>query len=1144
MKKGKNICASVIALTLMFSQVSTNFINVYANETDGTVGTVIDNNQLNTENAATETVTGNYEQAISEVTFPKYESDGTKEDVHVSDLLKQHLDTTNLTGVKNDNNQTLTFSDVQLKDVYLNSEYLNGVSEAGISFYNMVNYFTDVKQIKQMLDANPGYSVIDSAGNVVDSSYIDELLGLINQILNFDTSTNLKYDYDSVYDSNVFAQNPEVGGTDVIATSEAGNVTLKFHIDSHGWWGYDLGADDSITGLVLGFSQEEIDADHAEHEGPLTHAYANFFAIDMQTKGNGSWYMLRNTDLENPVIYVSEDGKEAFMIDVDFYGENVINKVIKDVIGPECESLKIFLTHNHSDHVNNLAIIAQDERLKDITSIYWPENEPHTQLDGVDLVTLFGEDKVTTIADGQKFSVADHEFQFVEIPDEHTPGGGQLADLTNNVLYSGDTLGAQVHLGGSTVSLSSLDGWLAGAQKTVKYIEDNDINYIIGGHTGYLNNPAYASWVETAMQYAKNQFNADPLWTGGLVIVENGEVVTGDRLGEIFSNGLSDREELNVASANFRNNVTSQVQGDYEQAISEVTFPKYESDGTKEDVHVSDLLKQHLDTTNLTGIKNSTNQTLTFSDVQLKDVYLNSKYLNGVSEAGISFYNMVNYYTDVLQIKQMLDANPGYSVVDSAGNVVDSSYIDELLGLINQILNFDTSTDLKYDMDSVYDSEAFAQNPEVGGTDVIATSEAGNVTFKFHIDSHGWWGYDLGADDSITSLVLGFSQEEIDADRAEHESPITRAYGNFFVIEIPTAGNGSLYMLRNTDLENPIIYVNEDKTEAFMIDVDFYGENVLNKVIKDVIGPDCESLKIFFTHNHGDHVNNLAVIAQDEYLSDIATVYWPENEPHTQLDGVDLVTLFGEDKIVEIADGQKFEAAGHEFQFVEIPDEHTPGGGQVADLTNKILYSGDTLGAQVHLGGTTVGLSSLDGWLAGAQKTVKYIEDNDINYIIGGHTGYLNNPAFASWIETAMQYAKDQLAADASWAGGLVIVENGEVVTEDRLGEIFSNGLSDREELNVASVNFRNDLQTEEPGQDEPGQEDPGQTPGQTPSGDNQNPGTTDDNTQTPAGTVTPQNNQNTAVKTGDNTTMELSLLGLAGAVAVLTVLKKMRKFN
>ena len=241
-----------------------------------------ENQNNNVEQKTFENVTGNCQQAISEVTFPKYESDGTKTDVHVSDLLKEHLDTTDLSGEKDNEAKTLTFKDVLLKDVYLNSDYLNGKSEAGISFYNMVNYFTDVKQIKQILDANPGYTVIDSAGNKVDGAYIDELLGLINQIINFDTGTNLKYDKNSTYDSAEFAQNSKLGGTDVIATSNEGNVTLKFHIDSHGWWGYDLGADDSITGLVMGFDQDAIDADHKEHEGPLTRAYANFFVIDMQ----------------------------------------------------------------------------------------------------------------------------------------------------------------------------------------------------------------------------------------------------------------------------------------------------------------------------------------------------------------------------------------------------------------------------------------------------------------------------------------------------------------------------------------------------------------------------------------------------------------------------------------------------------------------------------------------------------------------------------------------------------------------------------------------------------------------------------------------------------------------------------------------
>ncbi len=498
-------------------------------------------------------IKGSYDKAISEVTFPKFESNGTKTDVHVSELLKEHLNQKDLIAIKNIKEKTLTV-DVELKDLYLYSEYLNGKSEAGISFYNMVNYFTDVKQIKQLLDENDGYTIVDSKGNEVDSSYINELLGLLNQIMNFDPTTNLKYDMNAVYDSKTFNENDKLGGTDVIATSKEGNVTFEFHIDAHGWWGYDLGADDSITALVMGYSQNEIDADRAEHESPLTKLYANFFVIEMENQGSGKWYMLNNTDLENPMIYVSDDGKEAFMIDVDFYGENVINRIIKSVIGDKCESLKIFCTHNHSDHVNNLSKIAEDEYLKSITTIIWPENEPHTYLDGVDLVALF--DNVQTIKDMEKIEVAGNTFQFIEIPNEHTPGGGQLADLTNKVIYSGDSLGAQVHLGGTTITMSNADNWLSGAKKAAQYIKDNGIKYNIGGHTPYLNTADYASWMATAIEYAKEQLASDFSWEYILVIVEDGKVVVGDRLAEIFENGLSDREELKIASAGFINDLT------------------------------------------------------------------------------------------------------------------------------------------------------------------------------------------------------------------------------------------------------------------------------------------------------------------------------------------------------------------------------------------------------------------------------------------------------------------------------------------------------------------------------------------------------------------------------------------------------------
>ena len=178
-------------------------------------------------------------------------------------------------------------------------------------------------------------------------------------------------------------------------------------------------------------------------------------------------------------------------------------------------------------------------------------------------------------------------------------------------------------------------------------------------------------------------------------------------------------------------------------------------------------------------------------------------------------------------------------------------------------------------------------------------------------------------------------------------------------------------------------------------------------------------------------------------------------------------------------------------------------------------------------------LSTIDGWLNGALKTEQYIKDNGIEYIIGGHTPYLNTPEYASWVATAMQYAKEQITADSAWQGGLVIVENGQIVTGERLDEIFANGLTDREELFIASANFRNNLPTE-----------PEENPGQTPDDDNKNPGNTDDQDNSNVNANTPQNKKSSSVKTGDETNLAWALLGLAGASVLYTVTKKTRKLN
>ena len=242
----RKIANTLLASSMVFSMATSQMTMIHA----------VDENGIAIQDVDLETVQASYEKAIAEVKVPKYAKDGSKIDQDVSEYLRAKLDTKDLSATKEESKKLLTV-DVQLKDVNLTSDYINGKSPAGISYYNMMNFFTNVKQVKQLLDANPGYQVKDSKGNVVDACYVDELLGLLQQINDFDPTTNLQYDYDSVYNSDAFTSETTRGGTDVIATSKEGNVSFKFHIDSHGWWGYDLGAHDSITGLVMGEDEKQ-----------------------------------------------------------------------------------------------------------------------------------------------------------------------------------------------------------------------------------------------------------------------------------------------------------------------------------------------------------------------------------------------------------------------------------------------------------------------------------------------------------------------------------------------------------------------------------------------------------------------------------------------------------------------------------------------------------------------------------------------------------------------------------------------------------------------------------------------------------------------------------------------------------------------
>ena len=533
--------------------------------------------------AITTKVEGDWEKAIESICYERKETDGSITKVPVTDALKATIDERVTMGkdykspvVGTVNGDELKLN-VKLVDVYLDNEgYKNGTSPAGESFFNLLEFYADVLQVKQLMEDEvySSYTFKDSANNEISLDYVDKLLDLIDGVYNFDPTTDLQLRQSSIEGEYGYSENDLYGGVDVIATSKDDkNVQFTFHMDHHGFWGYEL-AGDTFMDDVVGIPRSNDNTIRS-----INTLYANFMQIKLPElegkKGNFDWFLLNNTDLENPYMYVgtnSEGKNEALMIDVDFYGENVINDVIKATIEErypveELDTLYIYLTHLHLDHVNNLHMINQDPELRDKVKLIWPEAEEHPTLNGRDLITLFDyedeagtkprDSRVINLKDGDQIKILDHTFELLSVPDQHSNGGSGLVDTTMGVYYSGDTLGSQIHLGGTTVFTLNgqlTQGWLESMGKTVDVLEKYDVQYILTGHTPYPINKDYAKWMGEAIDYIAEQLKINPQFSG-LVVVEEGKgVINGtDRFGEIFKTGLTDKEVFDFASVNFIN---------------------------------------------------------------------------------------------------------------------------------------------------------------------------------------------------------------------------------------------------------------------------------------------------------------------------------------------------------------------------------------------------------------------------------------------------------------------------------------------------------------------------------------------------------------------------------------------------------------
>lgn len=846
---------------------------------------------------------------------------------------------------------------------------------------------------------------------------------------------------------------------------------------------------------------------------PITYAPATVASLtDIINANINDWYDqgdLRVTKLQEGIFHIDEgtaahpaigatnnassmylivDGDEAILIDagngstLDAPEQDDDMKIIlQQLVGSK--DFSIYLTHWHPDHVGFLGI----------SGVFAPSTEVYVHED--DYSDLFDEIKTTyqmrTFKEGDVLGTPNHQLTVVDITG-HTEGSNALIDYDNEVVFTGDALGSATVWLFAEDDLIQYEQGVANIYDAIKDM-DNPILYcghryqqgsasshasgeIAVGEVGkqyvlemmaliedikmedYHINPDYpVAWGDA--MYSDSDLNDDgivpgifaaPVVTEGFwdkyrVFQDNGAIVEYGDTGVLIVDGteaglseelqtkIGDRDVYEVSSSEMPDLDVYEL-GDATVVPVLVTGADTQSaigysDAIGDIIDVADRVI-YMDTDNmleLTGIETGTPE----SPLELTD---------NNPTTGASYYNMMAAYSKAYQANPMGLAEFGtdlaqlgeFETVYTPSAVVDRDYLDDLATIFDKINNFDQSLNLSL-------------APGAVSIDLVASE--GSAKLDFHVQTNGYWGYAL-AGDSIINQVFG-----VDGGYMENMATQT-AKGNFFKIDY---GNG-IYVLRDTDLQNPILIMND--SEALLIDTDNYGSEVFHDYIMEAVGD--RDLSVYITHVHGDHLINL------QYLdpSEVTTLYYPEGEPTSgpTAGGVnveDILSPFAA-KTHYVSDGEILNVAGKEFEVIAMTG-HTAGGTQLLDKTDRILFSGDTLGAQTFKGGTRVGMTTVDLWLDQIQANIDRLgvgtPEVRYDFIIGGHIPYKVVPEYELWMQTALQAAKENAmaAATAAPSGTIVVVKDGVLQTSQQILDLFANPISDDAATRFASITLNED---------------------------------------------------------------------------------------
>lgn len=357
-----------------------------------------------------------------------------------------------------------------------------------------------------------------------------------------------------------------------------------------------------------------------------------------------------------------------------------------------------------------------------------------------------------------------------------------------------------------------------------------------------------------------------------------------------------------------------------------------------------------------------------------------------------------NYRGYLAGLNALVDASENMNALTilTGNSVQEKQYLLDMQTLIGMFVDADTDLVLynAYDEGNIGDYRI----------------SLGSASAVIHMPFLGLYGYDLGG----TTLC------ESDEDY------------RYYICD-----EGTVINIQDTDIQGA--YVLMDDSQALVIDVDMYNGDLFWETVEKVIGD--RELHVYITHGHGDHTQNLNNLDPAR----LTALYWPKDEVSDRFNPEEHPEIAA--KTHYVVDGEEFTVAGRDFAVCTMTG-HTEHGTALVDKTDRILFSGDTIGSQYYNGGTSTGRLTLDEYIAELDRLLSLYGDA-LDTIYSGHNMHYA-PNLINYLKAMCHAAKE--GGEASLINNSVYVYNGKVMSAEEITGLQGNGMMDSQMVYAGSL--------------------------------------------------------------------------------------------